>query len=189
MPVFRTDFADRLRPLQPALRRKLGRADVLAEMTRAVNSSLDPERVADTLVQRVSEWLPAPCWLVLAVDDAGRVRALAARALSSTLTDPAQAVGEWVLQKGEIFAAANLADDRRMSQDAARARAAVIGFPLECRGQTVGALVALDQCARNTAAEVHRRNLVSSARGARAWGNRSRQRPAGAARRGAVGHR
>ena len=145
VPVFRTDFADRLRPLQPALRRKLGRADVLAEMTRAVNSSLDPERVADTLVQRVSEWLPAPCWLVLAVDDAGRVRALAARALSSTLTDPAQAVGEWVLQKGEIFAAANLADDRRMAQDAARARAAVIGFPLECRGQTVGALVALDR--------------------------------------------
>ncbi len=114
VPVFRTDFADRLRPLQSALRRKLGRADVLAEMTRAVNSSLDPERVADTLVQRVAEWLPAPCWLVLAVDDAGRVRALAARALSSTLTDPAQAVGEWVLQKGEIFAAANLADDRRM---------------------------------------------------------------------------
>ncbi len=145
VPVFRTDFADRLRPLQPALRRKLGRADVLAEMTRAVNSSLDPERVADTLVQRVAEWLPAPCWLVLAVDDAGRVRALAARALSSTLTDPAQAVGEWVLQKGEIFAAANLADDRRISQDSARARAAVIGFPLECRGQTVGALVALDR--------------------------------------------
>ena len=145
VPVFRTDFADRLRPLQPALRRKLGRADVLAEMTRAVNSSLDPERVADTLVQRVAEWLPAPCWLVLAVDDAGRVRALAARALSSTLTDPAQAVGEWVLRKGEIFAAANLADDRRMSQDSARARAAVLGFPLECRGQTVGALVALDR--------------------------------------------
>ena len=145
VPVFRTDFADRLRPLQPALRRKLGRADVLAEMTRAVNSSLDPERVADTLVQRVAEWLPAPCWLVLAVDDAGRVRALAARALSSTLTDPAQAVGEWVLQKGEIFVAANLADDRRMSQDSARARSAVIGFPLECRGQTVGALVALDR--------------------------------------------
>jgi diguanylate cyclase (GGDEF)-like protein len=143
--AFRTDFAERLRPLQPALRRKLGRADVLAEMIRAVNSTLDPERVADTLVQQVSEWLPAPCWLVLAVDDAGRVRALAARALGSTLAEPAQAVGEWVLQKGEIFAAANLGDDRRMAQDAARARAAVIGFPLECRGQTVGALVALDR--------------------------------------------
>jgi diguanylate cyclase (GGDEF)-like protein len=145
VPVFRTDFADRLRPLQTALRRKLGRADVLAEMIRAVNSSLDPERVADTLVQRVAEWVPAPCWLVLAVDDAGRVRSLAARALTSTLTDPAQAVGEWVMQTGEVFATANLEGDRRFPQDSATARAAVIGFPLECRGQTVGALVALDR--------------------------------------------
>ena len=144
-PVFRTDLADRLRPLQTALRRKLGRADVLAEMIRAVNSSLDPERVADTLVQRVAEWLPAPCWLVLAVDDAGRVRSLAARALTSTLTDPAQAVGEWVMQTGEVFATANLASDRRISQDLPKARAAVMGFPLECRGQTMGAVVALDR--------------------------------------------
>jgi diguanylate cyclase (GGDEF)-like protein len=145
VPVFRTDFADRLRPLQTALRRKLGRADVLAEMIRAVNSSLDPERVADTLVQRVAEWVPAPCWLVLAVDDAGRVRSLAGRALTSTLTDPAQAVGEWVMQTGEVFATANLAGDRRVPQDSASARAAVMGFPLDCRGQTVGALVALDR--------------------------------------------
>ncbi len=71
VPAFRSDLADRLRPIQTALRRKLGRADVLADMIRAVNSSLEPERVADTLMQRVSEWLPAPCWLVLAVDDAG----------------------------------------------------------------------------------------------------------------------
>jgi diguanylate cyclase (GGDEF)-like protein len=145
VPVFRTDLADRLRPLQAALRRKLGRADVLVEMARAVNSSLDPERVADTLVQRVAEWVPAPCWLVLAVDDAGRVRSLAARALTSTLADPAQAVGEWVMQTGEVFATANLAGDRRVAQEASKARAAAMGFPLECRGQTVGALVALDR--------------------------------------------
>jgi diguanylate cyclase (GGDEF)-like protein len=145
VPVFRTDLADRLRPLQKALRRKLGRADVLAEVIRAVNSSLDPERVADTLVQRVGEWVPAPSWLVLAVDDAGRVRTLATRALTSTLTEPAQAVAEWVMQSGEMFATANLALDRRVRQDAASARTAVLGFPLECRGQTVGAIVAVDR--------------------------------------------
>ncbi len=115
VPVFRTDLAERLRPSQAALRRKLARADVLAEMIRAVNSSLDPERVADTLVQKVAEWVPAPCWLVLAVDDAGRVRSLASRAVTPTLTDPAQAVGEWILQKGAIFASANLSEDRRIA--------------------------------------------------------------------------
>ena len=145
VPVFRTDLAERLRPSQAALRRKLARADVLAEMIRAVNSSLDPERVADTLVQKVAEWVPAPCWLVLAVDDAGRVRALASRAVTPTLTEPAQAVGEWILQKGAIFASANLSEDRRIALDCSKARASVLGFPLSCRGQTIGALVALDR--------------------------------------------
>ncbi len=144
-PVFRADLAERLRPVQATLRRKLGRADVLTELIRAVNASLDPERVADTLVQRVAEWLPAPSWLVLAVDDAGRVRSLATRALSSTLTEPAQSVGEWVLHTGEVFASANLTLDRRVRHESAAARTAVVGFPLECRGQTVGAIVALDR--------------------------------------------
>jgi diguanylate cyclase (GGDEF)-like protein len=144
-PVFRTDLAERLRPLQVALRRKLGRADVLAEMIRTVNSSLDPERVAEMLMQQVSDWLPAPCWLVLALDDAGSVRSLAARGLSASLADPAQAVGEWVMQTGDVFASANLSGDRRVRQDTSKARAAVMAFPLECRGLTVGALVALDR--------------------------------------------
>jgi diguanylate cyclase (GGDEF)-like protein len=146
LPAFRTDLADRLRPLQIALRRKLARADVLAEVIRAVNSSLDPERVADTLVQQVADWLPVPCWLVLMCDDAGRVRSLAARALTSTLGEPAHAVGEWVMQNKAVFAAANLADDARLVQvESARPRSAVLGFPLVCRGQTVGAIVALDR--------------------------------------------
>jgi len=119
---------------------------VLGEVIRAVNSSLDPERVADTLVQQVAEWLPAPSWLVLMCDDAGRVRSLAARALTSTLGEPAHAVGEWVMQKGEVFASANLADDARVVKvEAARPRSAVLAFPLVCRGKTVGAIVALDR--------------------------------------------
>jgi hypothetical protein len=103
VPVFRTDLAERLRPSQAALRRKLGARDVLAEMIRAVNSTLDPERVADTLVQKVAEWVPAPCWLVLAVDDAGRVRSLASRAVTPTLTDPAQAGGRVDSAEGRHF--------------------------------------------------------------------------------------
>ena len=145
-PAFRLDFAERIRPLQTALRRKLARADVLAGMVRAVNSSLDPERVAETLVQQVSEWVPAPCWLVLAMDDAGRVRSLASKGLPPTLAEPAQAVGEWVIQSGETFATANLSADQRVAQpDSGGARSAAIAFPLECRGNAIGALVALDR--------------------------------------------
>jgi two-component system cell cycle response regulator len=115
-------------------------------MMRAVNSSLDPERVAETLVQQVSDWLPAPCWLVLAMDDAGRVRSLASRGVPPTLADVAQRVGEWVMQSGEPFATANLSVDARVAQpDSGGPRASAIAFPLECRGQAIGALVVLDR--------------------------------------------
>jgi diguanylate cyclase (GGDEF)-like protein len=145
-PAFRLDFADRLRPLQTALRRKLARADVLAEMMRAVNSSLDPERVADTLVQRTAEWVPASSWLVLVIDDAGRVRSLATRGVPASLIEPAQAVGEWVVHQSKVFSSANLSEDARVGPfESGRPRAAAIGFPLECRGRSVGAIVALDR--------------------------------------------
>ena len=111
--VARRDFASRLRPLQASLKRRLARADVLADMIRAVNSSLDPEKVAEALVARVSDWIPAPGWLVLAVDGGGRTRAMAASGLTPPLEAAAHAVGSWVIRSGELFAAANIAEDRR----------------------------------------------------------------------------
>ena len=111
-------------------------------MVRAVNESLEPERVADAIVARVSEWLPAPGWLVIALDGGGDARELALTALSPTLASSARAVGAWVLREGEVFSASNLATDRRLN---AATSAAALGFPLECRGRTIGALVALDR--------------------------------------------
>jgi two-component system cell cycle response regulator len=119
---------------------------VLAEVIRAVNSSLDPEGVADTLVKQAADWVPATCWLVLMTDDAGRVRSLAARALPAALAEPAQAIGEWVIKNGEVFATANLADDSRVRRlESGPPRGAAIAFPLKCRKATVAALVALDR--------------------------------------------
>ena len=50
MSAVRRDLAGRLKPLQAALKRRLARADVLADMIRAVNSSLEPEKVAEALL-------------------------------------------------------------------------------------------------------------------------------------------
>ena len=119
-----------------------------ADMIRAVNSSLDPEKVADALVARVSDWIPAPGWLVLAVDGGGRTRAMAASALTPPLEAAAHAVGSWVIRSGEVFAAANIAEDRRVADAAV---AAVMAFPLACRGRTIGALVAIDRVPARTA--------------------------------------
>ena len=107
----RRDLANRLRPLQAGLKRRLARADAVSDLIRAVNSTLDPERVADALVGGVSEWLPAPGWLVLAVDGGGRTRALAARALTPALEIAAQGVGTFVLRSGAVFSATSCAAD------------------------------------------------------------------------------
>ena len=144
----RRDFAGKLRSLQTALKRRLSRADVLADLIQAVNSSLEPERVAEALVARVSGWIPAPGWLVLAVDGGGRTRPMAATALAPPLESAAHAVGGWVMRSGEVFAAANLAEDRRVADSA---EVATIAFPLVCRGRTIGALVAIDPAPARTA--------------------------------------
>ena len=61
----RQDLAGRLRPLQVAMRRRLTRADAFTEILRAVNASLEPERVADAMIAR-------PCGLDSGVRLAGR---------------------------------------------------------------------------------------------------------------------
>ena len=135
------DLASRLRPLQRALRSRLSRADVLAEVIREVNSTLDPERVADAIIARAAQWLPAPVWVVYAVDNAG-VRTFGARGVTAALEPVAVAVGQWVLKHGVVCAAADVAADQRFG---GAMRAAALAFPLECRGKTVGAIVGLDK--------------------------------------------
>ena len=135
------DLASRLRPLQSALRTRLSRADVLTEVIREVNSSLDPERVADAIVARAAQWLPAPAWVIYAIDYAG-VRTLGARGVTSALEPSAVAVGQWILKHGQVCTAMDVGEDRRFE---AGGSVAAVAFPLECRGRTVGALVGLDR--------------------------------------------
>ena len=135
------DLASRLRPLQSALRGRLSRADVLAEVVRAVNSTVDPERVAAAIVDAAAEWLPAPTWAVFAVDNAG-TRTFGARGVSAALEPTALAVGEWVLKNGAVCSVMDASADDRFDVNAT---VAAIGLPLACRGRTVGALVGLDR--------------------------------------------
>ena len=127
-------------------------------MIRAVNGSLDPERVAEALVARVSGWIPAPGWLVLAVDGGGRTRSMAADGLTPPLESAAHAVGAWVMRNGEVYSAASVADDRRIADTA---EAAAVGFPLECRGRTIGALVAIDRAPAKTAPRLSASTLAA----------------------------
>jgi diguanylate cyclase (GGDEF)-like protein len=137
----RLDLTSRLRPLQSALRSHLSRADTLAEVTRAVNATLDPDRVADAIVAHAAEWLPVPAWVLYAYDNTG-VRTLGSRGVTSALDASAAAVGQWVLKQEKVCGVRDVAADDRFEGGAS---VAALGFPLECRGRIVAALVGLDR--------------------------------------------
>ena len=113
-------------------------------MIRAVNASLEPDQVAEAMVARVAEWIPVPGWLVMASEEGARAHAIASRDLSAVEQASAYAIGDWIMRAGEIFGTANLRLDRRLQRDA-EIDAAALGFPLECRGRIVGALVGIDR--------------------------------------------
>ena len=131
-------------------------------MIRAVNASLEPESVAEALVTRVSAWIPAPGWLVLADDGGGQTRQMAAEGLDPPFESAAQAVGAWVMRSGAVYSAANVATDRRIADNAA---GAAIGFPLACRGRIIGAIVARWSLGstRDTAAASHALTMAAAA--------------------------
>ena len=135
------DLASRLRPLQSALRSRLSRADVLANLVRTVNSTLDPERVASAIVDAASDWLPAPAWVVYAIDHSG-TRTFGVRGITAAMESAALVVGEWVLKHGSVCAAMDVGADDRFE---ATGSMSAIGLPLESRGRTIGALVGLDR--------------------------------------------
>ena len=90
----------------------------------------------------LSAWIPVPGWLVLADDGGGQTRQMAAEGLEPPFESAAHAVAAWVMRSGSAFFTGNVADDRRVSDTAA---GAAMGFPLSCRGRTIGALVAIDR--------------------------------------------
>ena len=56
------DLAKRLRVFQHALRSRLERRDALLDIVRAVNTPLDPARLAELIVERAATWVPAPTY-------------------------------------------------------------------------------------------------------------------------------
>ena len=128
------------------MRRRLVRADALTEFVRAVNASLEPERVADTIIASVDSWIPVAGWLVLVTDETAPARLLWSPGLRAGLEASAQMVGEFVLAGGggDLFATADAASDGRLVKQAGATAAAALGFPLVSRGRRVGALVGID---------------------------------------------
>jgi diguanylate cyclase (GGDEF)-like protein len=138
------DLATRLRVFQRALRSRVERRDALIDIVRAVNTTLEPAKISDEIVERAATWVPAPCWAVVSSDLSGQLSVLSDRGLMPDMGPAVYAIAKWVMNRGQEFATADLKKDARVSD---RAAGAVLAFPLSCRGRRVGALIALDRAA------------------------------------------
>src|SRR3954463_8915034 len=136
------DLATRLRVFQRALRSRVERRDALLDIVRAVNATLEPPKIAESIVDRSSTWLPAPCWAVVCTDMSGQLSVLADRGLQAAMAPAVNAIGGWVMARGLEFVTNDLAHDTRVTDPTV---GSVIAFPLSCRGRRIGALVALDR--------------------------------------------
>jgi diguanylate cyclase (GGDEF)-like protein len=136
------DLSTKLRVFQRALRSRVERRDALLDIVRAVNTTLEPTKVADLIVDRASTWIPAPCWAVVSSDLSGQLSVLADRGLSPEMGAAVYTIAQWVMNKGQEFVTADMRSDARL-RDASVG--AAIAFPLSCRGRRVGALMGLDR--------------------------------------------
>src|ERR1700720_1313468 len=82
LPTPGLDFAARLRALQRALRSRVEGRDALIDIVRAVNTTLEPPKIAELLLERAATWLPAPSWAVVCADLSGQLSVLADRGLT-----------------------------------------------------------------------------------------------------------
>src|SRR3954449_12225665 len=101
------DLATKLRVFQRALRGRIERRDALLDIVRAVNTSLEPPKVAELLVERAATWVPAPCWAVVSSDLSGQMSVLADRGLMPDMGPAVYAIATWVMSRGEEFVSAN----------------------------------------------------------------------------------
>jgi diguanylate cyclase (GGDEF)-like protein len=137
----RIDLAARLKGRLRPLRTRIERRETILEAVRESHATLDPERVAEWLVQQAEAWVPVPCWAVVVRAPGGELTVLANRGLTGELEPALEHAADWVLRSHAELLAADLSRDRRGGRVAG---GTALGFPLVARGQTVGALLAID---------------------------------------------
>ena len=138
------DLAAKLRMFQRALRSRVERREALVDIVRAVNTTLEPPKVAELVVERAATWIPAPCWALVSADLSGQLSVLADRGLTPDMGPAVYGVAHWVMKSGQEFVSADLRKDDRARNEFV---GSVVAFPLSCRGRRVSAIVGLDRSA------------------------------------------
>ena len=140
-PTSRADLAARLKQKLRTLRTRIEKRDTLIDTVRGANATIDPPKVAAWIVRQVGEWIPAPCWALVAPDLEGQLAILADDGLTPNVGPSIWGTASWVLKHGRELLSGDLSKDSRIT---GLAVGSAVAFPLVSRGKTVGALVGLD---------------------------------------------
>src|SRR5437868_15420072 len=100
------DLATKLRTLERAVRNRVDRREALVDMLRAVNTTLEPAKIAAQIVERAATWIPAPCWAIVSADLSGELSVLADQGLEPDMGPTVYKVAAWVMQRGQEFVSA-----------------------------------------------------------------------------------
>jgi diguanylate cyclase (GGDEF)-like protein len=137
----RADLAARLKQKLRTLRTRIERRETFIETVRGANATLEPEKVAEWIVQHAADWIPAPCWALVSQNLEGEPTVLADDGLTPGVRPSLWGAAVWVTKNGRELFSADLAKDQRVNGDVS---GSVVAFPLVSRGRTVGAIVGLD---------------------------------------------
>jgi diguanylate cyclase (GGDEF)-like protein len=142
-PTVRADLAARLREVQPALRRHLQHPGLLADILRAVNLTLEPLKVAETVLARFADWVPAPSYAAMVSDLSGKITTAVGWNVPEGFEPALQRTTDWVMRHGETLASEDLGGDRRIVP---APEMSIVALPFSGR-RPMGALVAFDRVA------------------------------------------
>jgi GGDEF domain-containing protein len=135
-------FSSRLKASQRAWVTRLNRRETLVEMVEAVNASIEPDQIAQAVVERVAGLIPAHCWAILAVDVQEQLAVLAETGLTSDFGPALYGSANFVIRHEQLLVSGNAHADSRLAVSSA---AAVLALPLRGREQTIAVLVGLDR--------------------------------------------
>jgi diguanylate cyclase (GGDEF)-like protein len=141
------DLADRLDTATARFARLASRTEIIGDLVRAVNASIDPDAVSAALVSRVGQWLPVSSWAVVAVEPDGVIRWLGGKSVDPGVKAPAESIAEVVVRNGQAAVRITTLVAEPLAGETPTARPvdiSILGWPLVAAGSIVGVLVGVD---------------------------------------------
>lgn len=141
------DLADRLDAASERFRRLAAQPEIIGDLVRAVNASIDPDAVSTALISRVAQWLPVSSWAVVAVEPDGVTRWLGGKDVDASIKGPAESIADIVVRNGQAAVRVTSLVTEPLAGEPAASRSvdvAILGWPLVAAGSIVGVLVGVD---------------------------------------------